>query len=254
MTDLTRSALLACVVLAAGVPCWAGDDTLPAQKLAAAHVPVEHLPEPLRTRVADLIAGPALFSRGPVETFPCRPAVYVWLLDNPQWNFHAWRAKGVKCATVERQDDGLFVGTDPQGNEFRWLLIHSRPGLRVWYGEGEGRPLPLMPAVSLRAVVLLRYQEVKAPDGQVGIRHRAEVFAQFDGKTAALVAKLCGMTIEGAGKKAAEQVGLFFSGMAWYLSENPDWAVRHLRPAGGPRSAELRQLDAILFPTAADPS
>src|SRR5437763_5869 len=79
--------------------------------------------------------------------------------------------------SAEGQADGGFLGKDGIGGELRWQTIHSEPGRRIWYAEGFGRAVPLLPALSLRAVVLLRYQEVRGDDGRFGIRHRVEVFA-----------------------------------------------------------------------------
>jgi hypothetical protein len=168
------------------------------------------------------------------------------LLDHPHWGFRAWEALGAKCASVERKDDGSFRGVDQQGSELRWQSVVSVPGKRVWYAEGVGRPMPLVPPVSLRAVLLLTYHEVIGPSGRVGIRHRAELFAQFDGKTANLVAKLSGLPADLAAKKTVEQVELFFSGMAWYLSENPAWGTVVFERTRKESPERDRQVDAIL--------
>jgi hypothetical protein len=222
-----------------------------ARKLSAAQVPVERFPEPVRSKVAELLQPSSVFGRGPVEVFPCRPFVYAWLLDNPHAGVRAWQSLKATKVTLERQADGSFVGRDGQGGELRWQTILAEPGRRIWLIEGAGRLLPLTPPVAMRALLILRYQEVKGTDGRVGVRHRCEVFAQSDAKTLAALGKLFGMPPETAARKTLEQVELFFSGMAWYLTEHPGWAQTALRPPAGAPPEESRQVEVVLRELAA---
>lgn len=199
------------------------DDNDVYRQVSAAQVPLDKLDAQLRTRVADLLQKAPLFVRGPTESFPCRPTVYNQLLDNPDMAVHCWRLLGACKATIVKQADGTFVGKDNHGSQLRWQPLAAEQGRRIWLVEGSGRPAPLMPMVQLKAVVFLRYQTVKGDDGRVGIRHRVEMFAQYDSKAIDLLSKLGGMTPDSAGQKVLEQVGLFYSGMAWYLSEHPNW-------------------------------
>ena len=63
---------------------------------------------------------------------------------------------------------------------------------------------PLLPTMTLRAVVLLTFQEVHGIDGHAGIRHRLDLFANYD--STPLITKLTGMSAETAGKKALQQI------------------------------------------------
>lgn len=231
VTNLLGRIVLPALLLLGTLPrCEASD---PAEnevhrQISAAQVPLEKLEPQLRTRVADLLQKAPLFARGPVESFPCRPTVYHQILDNPDWVIHCWRVLGACKATVVRQPDGTFLGKDNYGSQLRWQPLSLEQGRRIWYVEGAGRPAPLMPMVQLKAIVLLRFQTVQGEDGRVGIRHRVEMFAQYDGKAVDLLSKLGGMTADSAGQKVLEQVGLFYSGMAWYLSEHPNWGQQVL--------------------------
>jgi hypothetical protein len=215
------------------------------RQIQAAQVPLDKLEPQLRTKVADLLQNAPLFLRGPVESFPCRPNVYHWLLDQPEWAIHCWRLLGVCKATIARQPDGAFLGKDHFGSELRWRPILSESGRRIWYAEGSGRLAPLMPLVQLRAVVFLRYQTVQGEDGRIGIRHRVDMFAQYDSKTVDILSKLGGMSAESAGKKVLEQIGLFFSGMAWYLSEHPQWGQQTIQKQAR-QTGELERVAPLL--------
>lgn len=213
-----------------------------AQKIAAAQVPVEKLAEPLRSKVSSLLQQPTLYRRGRAEAFPCQPAVYDWLLDHPHHACSAWQSLGAKCATIDKKSDGSFVGVDPLGSELRWVSILTESGRRIWHAEGSIRPAILLPKVTLRALVILNYDEVKGADGRVGIRQRFELFAQVDGKGPS-IAKLLGMSTEQVAAKTLDQIGLFFSGMAWYAYAHPLQARSILRSSN---PEEAREIDDLL--------
>ncbi|HMP03696.1 MAG TPA: hypothetical protein PKD86_15840 [Gemmatales bacterium] len=220
------------------------------RQITAAQIPLEGLADELQTKVRDVLRKGQLYTRGPIECFPCQPSVYRLLVDHPEWTIHGWRALGATRLRIERQTDGSCLGSDPLGGELRWRPIVTEHGRRAWYAEGTGRPAPLMPLMTVRAVVLLKFQEVRGEDGRSGIRQRAEVFALYDGKAAEMVCKVLGMSSESVGKKILEQIGLFFSGMAWYMSENPEWSLKVLPdpPPANPNPPELRQLRQQLQP------
>lgn len=212
------------------------------QTAAAAQVPVEQFTEPFRGKVADLLLQPMVYAQGPVEAFPCRPAVYAWFLDHPHAVALAWRTLGAPCASTHKQADGSFYSTDPRGGELRWVGILNEPGRRIWYAEGTGQPAPLLPVVTVRALLILRYQEVQGRDGRVGIRHQAEVFAQVH-EPSAWLSKVCGPALDSPTKKLLAQVQFFFAGMARYLCEHPtrvEVLLKNLPPD------ELQQITLLL--------
>jgi hypothetical protein len=167
------------------------------------------------------------------------------VIDNPVWTFRAWRLLGAKVAEIETLPEGGYRGRDHLGSTMTWQTVASGAGYRVWYGEGTGRAAALLPGVGMRAVIILRYQEVIASDGRVGMKQQLEVFALFDNLAAQAALKVMGQTSEGIKKKAMEQLSLFFSGMSWYLSENPRWVQTNLKPSPTDRPEETRQLHEL---------
>jgi len=237
------------LLLAVPAKAWANpsEEMELARRITASQVPLEKLPEAFRQKVGDVLDQSAsIYSRSAVTAFPCKPAVYHWLVENPHWGFRAWKALGSKCATVEMKDGGCFVGTDNSGSEFKVQTIYREPGRRIWYAEGMAKPTPLSAPVNVKAVLLLKYQEVQGVDGRIGIRQRAEMFAQVDTKAIGLLAKLWGVSGETVAAKAVEQVDLFFSGMSWYITEHPAWAKTTLQPMNGVRPEEVKQIEAML--------
>jgi hypothetical protein len=198
------------------------------QEQAAARVPLLELPDTLRARIRPVIERPTLFSHGPAEAFAGRPALYRWLLDHPDRAIVAWRKLGATCTEITGCGAGQFIWKDGQGSEINWQTIHDSPSLRIWYAEGHMRPGVLLPAVPVKAVLLLRHGH--RPDGpsRMLIFHQADVFLQTDSKTAALLAQMVGASAPCLAEQGLGQVEMFFSALVWYLGQHPERMERLL--------------------------
>jgi hypothetical protein len=203
------------------------------QQEAAARVPLPEVPEVLRARVRQVIERPTLFSHGPAEAFTGRPALYHWLLDHPDRGVGAWRKLGATCTDITECGAGRFLWKDGQGSEINWQTIHNTPSLRIWYAEGQMRPGCLLPAVPVKAILLLRHGNRPDGPGQSLIFHQADVFLQTDSKTAALLAQILGPSAPYLAEQGLGQVEMFFSALVWYLGQHPDRAARLLATAPG---------------------
>lgn len=223
-----------------------------ARQMCVAQLPINQLSESMRAKVLRVTEKGQLFERSKYESFPCHPEIYRWLLESPDASLFAWRKLGATKATATRQENGSFLGSDGVGGEMRWYLIATGPQTRVWYAEGAGRIGPLLPTMTLRALVFLHFQDVKGTDGRAGIKHRLDVIAQYDSN--ALVNKLTSMTADTTGKKVMQQLEMFFSGMAWYISEHSAWSKKVLTqwPTTPEARNRLQQLMPHLEPVAND--
>ncbi|MFT3878976.1 MAG: hypothetical protein QM703_04865 [Gemmatales bacterium] len=193
-----------------------------AKQAFVSQIPLDKLPEQVRNKLTYVIGRAQLFEKGKSEAFPCNPEVYRWLLESPDASLFAWKKLGATKAGVTRLENGSFLGTDGHGGEMRWSLIATGPTTRIWYAEGSGRIGPLLPTMTIRAIVALHFEDVKGVDGRKGVKHRLELLAHYD--SSAIVNKLTNMSAESTGKKVIQQLEVFFSGMAWYVSEHSAWS------------------------------
>src|SRR5437764_102790 len=83
------------------------------------------------------------------------------------------------------------------------------PRLRIWYAEGKVRPAPLLPLVTIRAVLCLRHSESQDHTGRQLLRHHADVFLQADSKTAALATRLFGASAPRLAEQCLAQLEMF---------------------------------------------
>src|SRR4051812_5042706 len=71
-------------------------------------LPLDQVADGVRERVRLVVDRPTLYTRGPAEEFPCRPAIYFWLLEHPDRAILAWRRLGARCLDVTDQGNGRF--------------------------------------------------------------------------------------------------------------------------------------------------
>ncbi|HMO34510.1 MAG TPA: hypothetical protein PKA06_00570 [Gemmatales bacterium] len=192
-----------------------------ARQNCIAQIPLHQLSDSLRQKVMKVISSAQMYERSKYESFPCHPEIYRWLLESPDASLFAWKKLGATKASITRLENGTFLGSDGNGGQMRCELIAADDTNRIWYAEGSGRIGPLLPTMTIRALIFLHFQDVKGTDGRTGIKHRLQILVHYDSTT--LVNKITNMTAESAGKKAVQQLELFFSGMAWYASEHNHW-------------------------------
>ncbi len=137
-----------------------------------------------------------------------------------------WRRLGARCQEITNLGNDRFAWTDGQGTELHWVTLCRNGHCRVWYAEGTSRPSPLFPTVPVRALVILRYGQEPTGEGNPLIYHQADLYAQTDSKTAALVARLLGPSAPRLAGECVGQMEMFFSALVWYLGRHPEMQAR----------------------------
>lgn len=191
------------------------------QGFLPAPVPLDELPPPIRDRVRVVLEHPTLSSRGPMEAFRCRPSIYFWLLDHPDAAMRLWRSLGAKCSDIHALGEGSFAWRDAQNGEVHWQTIVHTGKQRVWYAEGRVKAGPLLPAVSLRAVVVLNHQEGSDGKGKPAVRHQMDMILHTDSRAVSLATRLFGASAPRLAEEYVAQMEMFFGALAWYLTEHP---------------------------------
>ncbi len=206
-------------------------------------IPLEELPRTFQAGVRRVLEHPTLCARGPAEAFHCQPDLYYWLVEHPDQAARLWRNIGAQCASIEPVGEGRFRWTDPQAGEIRWQTVLSTQRQRVWYAEGRVKPAPLLPASAVQAVVVLQYVEGTDGNGRPALRHQIDLMLHTDSRALALAARVLGASAPHAAEQYIGQLEMFFGGLAWYLSENPERAralFRSLRAPGSSAAAQVQ--------------
>lgn len=185
-------------------------------------LPLDQIPETMRDRLKNVVDRPTIYTHGPAEEFGCRLSLYFWLLDHPDRAIQAWRKLGARCMDIQDLGNGRFGCYDPSGNEVHWDTAYRSPDLRIWYAEGNVRPAPMLPSVTVRAVIVLRHIDAVDETGKPVLRHQADMMLYTDNKTAALATKLMGSSAPRMAEQYVGQLERFFSALSVYLQQHPD--------------------------------
>jgi hypothetical protein len=120
-----------------------------------------------------------------------------------------------------------------------WQTVVQTSRQRVWYAEGLVKPAPLLPASTVRAVVVLHFANGDDAEGRMAVRHQMDLWLHTDSRALALAARLFGASAPRLAESYIGQMEMFFGALAWYLSDNPNRArdlFQQLRDATeGPR-------------------
>ncbi len=194
---------------------------LASPSLGPSGIDLDALPAQVRAKVRTVLEQPTLSAQGPVEVFNCRPAFYRWLLDHPDVTVRLWRRLGARCTDILDLGEGRFGWKDAQG-DVHWDTVRCDDKQRVWYAEGTVRPSLWMPAVAIRAVVVLRHTQGHDRKGQPTVRHQMSLAVHTDSKAVALAARLLGASAPHMAEQFVGQVEMFYGALAWYLDQHPE--------------------------------
>jgi hypothetical protein len=201
-----------------------------ASSMAAARlVPLDSLNPQLRERVRKVLSQPTLVTRAPVDEFRASPKIYNWLMDHPDRTTLAWQRLGVACSPITDRGSGRFGWADKEGSEVIWSTIVQNSQVRVWYAEGHVKLGTLIPSIPIQFVVVVRHN---LPTAEIGnIQHQVDIFCHADSRAVNLVYRLVGPTADKMAEEAAEQMLMFFSGMAGYATQHSQQIDKLLAPA-----------------------
>lgn len=184
-------------------------------------VELESLPPVTRDQIGKVMHAPTLTATATADEFTSPCETYLWLLDHPDRVSLAWQRINVAAIDIVAHADGRFTWKDEQGSELCWKTVCQNGDGRIWYAEGKVRPGTLCPTVPVKAVAVLRHGTKKNALGEMAICHQVEVFLQTDSRAAAAVMKLIGPAAPRMAQDGAEQLLLFFSGIARYVERHP---------------------------------
>ncbi|MGL6096036.1 MAG: hypothetical protein ACRC7O_09605, partial [Fimbriiglobus sp.] len=91
------------------------------------------------------------------------------------------------------------------------------------------------PTVPVKAVAVLHAPRKTTPDGVSTLRPAVKVYLLTDSRAASAVLRMLGPAAPRMAEQGAEQLLLYFSGVAGRLSRNPDVADEYLAPAAAGR-------------------
>jgi hypothetical protein len=183
-----------------------------------------------RDAVAGVVRQPTLTAKAAEDEFPAHPNVYDWLLEHPDRTSTAWQRMNIPCVDIGNLGNGQFRWTDENGSELTWQIVGRFPDGVIWYATGKVKPGALLPMVPVKAVAVLHAPRTPAGEGMATLKPSVRVYLLTDSRAAAAVLRMIGPAAPRMAEQGAEQLLLFFSGVAAHLGRNPDKVETLLGP------------------------
>jgi hypothetical protein len=209
---------------------------MPMQVPAPTRVVLSDVVDPAyRDAVLGVVRRPTLSTRGASGDVVCSPQLFEWLLDHPDRTALAWRRLQVPCVDIADAGKGRFAWADGEGSDLSWQTVGTFPDGRVWYATGKVKPAPVGPSVPVKAVVVVSHPNRPLGGTAAAVSPSVQAFVQTDSKAANVVLRVLGPTAPKLAQDAADQLVLFFTGVARYVHAHPERADELLAPAAPAR-------------------
>jgi len=192
---------------------------------------LDFVAEPYRDAVAAVLKSPTLTAKASEAEYDVYPAVYDWLLEHPDRTSLAWQRLEIPCVDITDLGKGQFYWTDEFASELSWQTVGTFENGRIWFATGKVKAGGLIPTIPVKAVVILQSPRT-APDatGMSRIKPQVNIVIQSDSAIATALLKLAGSQVPKVAEDGAEQLLLYFSGIARTIHKNPDRLAELLGP------------------------
>jgi hypothetical protein len=209
-------------------------------------IPLKSLPAEAQPKVAAVLNDTSVFRRLPTKTIDCDPALFHFLVANPDVVVNIWRTMGVTNVSMDRLDAEHFRASDGDGTTCNAEFVFHNHDTHIIYGEGlyEG---PMFPRpVRGQCVAVLKTSEIRETNGRYYVTARLDMFLHVDNTGVELLAKMfqswLGKTID---HNFSETVG--FLGTISNTSETNPQGMRKLAGRLSKVDADRRTQFAMLI-------
>lgn len=156
---------------------------------AVSALPLADLNAETRRKLMSVCERPTIFRRLPHESVPCDPALYVFLVRNPEVVVNIWEVMEVAAITADRQGPYTWKGNDGAGTTCDVELVYGTNNTHILYSDGFYEGSLLKSKVNGRCVLVLRSGFATGQDGRPYVANRLDLFLQIDNLAADAVAR-----------------------------------------------------------------
>jgi hypothetical protein len=153
-------------------------------------IPLKQLQPEAHAKVSAVLNDISIFRRLPTQTVDCDPALFHFLVSNPDVVVDIWRIMGVSNVSMDRLDADHFRGSDGDGTTCRAEFVFHNHDTHIIYSEGvyDG-PLFARP-IRGQCVAVLKSAEIRETNGRYYVTARLDVFLHVDNTGVELLAKM----------------------------------------------------------------
>jgi hypothetical protein len=154
-----------------------------------------------RRKLMAVIERPSIYRRLPQKSIDCDPALFMFLIRNPEVVVNIWELMGVANMTAERKSPFLWKGNDGSGTVCDVELVYGTDDLHVIYGDGYYEGSLLKSKQTGRCVIILKSGYGQRDDRRWFVGNRLDLFVQLDNLGVDIIARTFAPWI---GKRADE--------------------------------------------------
>jgi hypothetical protein len=165
------------------------DTSAQARDEAIRSLPLTELTAETRRKLLAVVERPSIYRRLPYKSIHCDPALYLFLIRNPEVVINMWQILGISSMAAERQGPYIWKGNDGSGTACDVELVYGTNGLHVVYGDGHYEGSLLRKKVTGRSVLLLQSAYAQANDKRWYVGSQLDVFVQIDNLGADVIAR-----------------------------------------------------------------
>jgi len=183
------AALLPLRPAAAAAPGEA-DTSQQARDEAVRSLPLGELTAETRRKLMAVIERPSIYRRLPQKSIDCDPALFLFLIRNPEVVVNIWELMGMSTnMTAQRQGPYLWKGNDGSGTVCDVELVYGTDDLHVMYCDGFYEGSLLKSKHTGRCVLVLKSGYGQGDDRRWYVGNRLDVFVQIDNVGADFIAR-----------------------------------------------------------------
>jgi hypothetical protein len=165
------------------------DTSAAARDDAIRALPLSDLTSETRRKLMAVVERPSIYRRLPHKSVACDPALYTFLIRNPEVVVSIWQLMGVASMTAERVGPYLWKGNDGAGTTCDVELVYGSDNLHVIYSDGFYEGALLKHKITGRCVLVLKSGYSERGDRKTYVASRMDLFVQIDNTGADVVAR-----------------------------------------------------------------
>lgn len=207
-------------LLAAG-PTLRGTSSRAARDEALSSLPLDKLDPAGRRKVDEVLSHVSLFRRMPVQSVPCDPDLYLYVVNHPEIIADIWQLLGVEDVVLKPTGPETYVASDGAGTQGNVEFLYRGHDTHVFFAEGSyDGPLFAQP-VKGKCILVLKSGYVREPDGLYYVTGRLDVFVSLQHVGADFLARTFHPLVGKVADHNFVATGQFLSNLSLTAERNP---------------------------------
>jgi hypothetical protein len=152
-------------------------------------IPFDKISKEDSATIKAVVAGSSIFRRLPLAVTDSDPALYSYLVRNPEIIGNIWEVMGVGQVSVRRMGPGAFQATDGAGTLCDVRFLYSHQGTHVIYADGKYEGPLFGRAVRGKCIMVLKSAALLETNGRHYVTSRMDTFLLLEQAGVNLLAK-----------------------------------------------------------------